>query len=404
MQGLLRSAAAFAPLTPRSPFSPLVATNEVRAELLRNFFPAGADYGMDLTDQSALPPRVVLEMRQLFPERFADNPFFSLENLIQSMYDVVVFHCVNTPLIQQHGNAAFRQVLRDAAGAAVIAALPQELHACAEADQRLLAGRDAAVQQLLTVQAGKSARAPLRAESDVIATDTTGVAPVASVQRESEYRRASLQGPQPLLQWDDRTRQLVNILFGALFAFGIAPSAIINRPPEGPEREMYGALLAHFGSEFTGDDVNVELQFAASAVCVGHMGTAIHAYLRRKLDSLFRAIALSLPFTLPNPIIQLSPFYLFPRDVRHTTAPWPISFSERPIEGRVPRQRWIEFIDRDFGATFRPFLTADEMPDVFGGRRDRIQGEANRCFFVHLGAALGLHPVWLQVINLRRTI
>ncbi len=401
MQGLLRSAAAFAPLTDsgRRQFSPLVATHEVRDELLRNFFPAGADGGMDLTVHSALPPRVVTEMRQLFPERTDDNPFFSLENLIQSMYDVVVFHCVNTPLIQQQGNAAFRQVLRDAAGAAVAAALPQELLDHAAADQRLLAGREAAVQQLLKVQAGKSARAPLRGASDVIVTDTTGREHVASVQRLSELRRAFDEGPQPLLQWDDHTRQLVNFLFGALFAFGYVPSAIINRPPEGADLELYGTLLTHFGREFTGDDVNAELQFAASAVCVEHVGAAIRAYLRRKLDALFRAIALSLPFVPPTPIIQLSP--LFPRDVHHNPTHWPISFMSAES---VPRQRWLEFIERDFGAIFRPFLTGDAMPDVCGFRRDRIQSEANRCFFVHLAAALGVHPVWLQVINLRRVM
>jgi hypothetical protein len=384
MQELLRSAAEFAPRRGEL-FSPLIITDEVRAELLRNFFPAGLESGMDLTNESELPQMVVREMRSLFPRRIAENPFFSLADLIESVYDVVASHCRYTQPIQEHGNARFRQILLRASGVAA-PSLPQELRDRAESDKRLLEDREDAVQRLLAVQVEKAGKAPLKAVSDALVTDATRVQHVVSVHAASDGRRE----PLPLLQWDDQTLQLFDFIFQDL------------RRPEGTELGIHVALRNHFGNDdFTRADVRAELEFAASAACVDYFGTAIHAYLRRKLDALFRATVLSFPFVGPNPIIPTGPGHLFPGGIVPQSTTWPISFTEPRVAGQVQQQRCLEFIERDFGASFCPFLAdGNNMPEIAGGKRQRMNDEVNRCFFVHLGAALGLHPVWLQVMNL----
>jgi hypothetical protein len=254
----------------------------------------------------------------------------------------------------------------------------------------MLEGREAAVQRLLAVQVGKANDAPLKGVADVVVTEATREQDVVDVHWASEERRAGNLGPVPLLHWDDQTRQLVDFIFRDL------SSSVNNRPPEG---DIYDALRTHFGKdEFTRAEVNTELEFAASAACLDSFGPAIFAYRRRKLDSLYRAIVMSFPFDVPNPIIPMDRSHLFPRGIDHTATSWPFSITEPPERGQ--RMRWLEFIERDFGASHRRFLAdGRNMPEMFGEERRRISDEGNRCFYVALGAALGLHPVWLQVMN-----
>ena len=83
-----------------------------------------------------------------------------------------------------------------------------------------------------------------------------------------------------------------------------------------------------------------------------------------------------------------------------------------PLEGNVfPRLGWIySFDEYDFGVKFRSDRRNSSMPDPNGIiRKNFLEGElfdqfqfdcvneTNRCFFLHLGFALGINPFALQV-------
>jgi hypothetical protein len=391
MQSLLEFANAFA--RPRLAYSHLVITEEVEAELLRNFF--GPGWGLvDLSVESPLPASWVNEIRRFFPQRCDQKQFFAVEDLMQCMYDIVACYCSKSKLIQQFGNAKFRQLLRQAF---ISATSKPQLVCCAEADSRLLAGGEDiindAAQQLTSVELDKSARAPL-VGSDILRSDLTTADAVSEFEMLSEVRRVYNEGPLPLLQWDEDTNGLVDSIIGELFASEDPANRTNSTSPQDADHELHAAFLAHFsGRAFSRDEVRAELQFASSAVCLSYLGGPIRAYLRRKLDSLYRGIAVSLPFVVPIPFPGLEQAPPFPADVASKVTRWPISFTS--AEGTT---HWLEFIQRNFYASFEPFLDRGEMPHVVGMYRERVATEHNRCFFIHLGAALGVHPVWLQVI------
>jgi hypothetical protein len=397
MQRLLEFANAFSRPGPRLAYSRLVITEEVEAELLRNFFPAGPGCGLvDLSVESPLPASWVNEIRRFFPQRCDQKQFFAVEDLMQCMYDVVACYCSKSELIQQFGNAKFRELLRQAF---ISATSKSQLMCCAEADSRLLTGGEIiindAAQQLTSVELDKSARAPL-VGGDAIGSTLTTADAVSEFEMLSEVRRVYNEGPLPLLQWDDDTDGLVDSIIGELFASGDPANHNDCTSPlaQHADHELHAAFLAHFsGRAFSRHEVRAELQFAASAVCLSYLGGPINAYLRRKLDSLYRGIAVSLPFLVPIPFPGLEQAPPFPADVASNVTRWHISFTS--AQGTT---HWLEFIQRNFHASFEPFLDRGEMPHVVGMYRERVATEHNRCFFIHLGAALGVHPVWLQVI------
>ncbi len=92
------------------------------------------------------------------------------------------------------------------------------------------------------------------------------------------------------------------------------------------------------------------------------------------------------------------------------------SFPDFKLLGRVPSRaieapytvrnasdgKCLEFTEVDLGMSFKPFFSEDFMPHCDGHQRARLMRcaameELNRCFFVHLGLALDLHPFALQV-------
>lgn len=319
---------------------------------------------------------------------------------MQCMYDVVACYCSKTDVIQQYGNAKFRQLLRQAF---ISASSKPQLMRCAEADGLLLAGGEsiieAAAQQLMRVELDKSARAPLSG-SDILGSDPNASKPttadaVSEFEMLSEVRRVYDEGPLPLLDWDENTNELVVSIIGELFPSEDSAPRTNTTSTQDADHELHAAFLAHFsGRAFSRDDVKAELQFASSAVCLSYLGRPIRAYLRRKLDSLFRGIAVSLPFVVPIPFPELEQAPPFPAHVASRVIRWPISFTS--AQGAT---HWLEFVERNFFASVEPFLDCGEMPHLVGMHRERVATEGNRCFFIHLGAALGVHPVWLQVMN-----
>ena len=410
MQSVLGYARAFArpprsrELQPSS-YSPAVISDAVRDELARNFFPRGGDGRMDLTPTSLLPMRLIQEIRDLFPER-SDQGFFTLDDMTQCMYDIVVTHCRRTDGIQQLGNASFRSMLRAAfeGAAGNTLPLPPELQACAEDDCRLLERGQGSIALLCALEADKSRHLlSHHGCSDALDSASTPVAAVTETQLLSMVQAAFKSGPLPLLEWDDGTTALVDYLFSGLFAFEDLPSRLISRqriqeassmqPSAAAALAAYDSLWTHFGADsFARDQVVAELKFASSGRCVDFLARPIGAYLRRKLNSLFRGIAANPPpaAPIPAPGPEWPPFPAHVQPSARTN--WPISFTQDGVRFE------LGFTQLDYGQFFTPFLSAGEMPHLAGRKRERISTEMNRCFFIHLGAALNIHPVWLQVI------
>lgn len=405
MQSLLSCARTFAP-PPRerqSAFSPAVITDAVRDELSRSFFPSGAGGRMDLTARSLLPSRLIREIRELFPER-SDKDFFTLDDMMESVYDLVVTHCLRTDGIRQLGNANFRSMLCSACEAAH--PLPPELQACVESDRRLLERGQGTIELLCTLETDKSRLRPSlppHQGSDELVSASTPVHAVNETQLLALVQAAYGSGPLSLLAWDHHTTAFVNHLFSGLFAFEDVPSRLISRcriqeassvnSSAVAALEIYGDLWTHFGADgFTRDQVITELQFASSGGCVDYLVRPIGAYLRRKLNSLCQGIMAPVaPIPAPAP----AGWPPFPAHVQpHARKDWPISFTT--LEGA---RFELGFSQLDYGQSFARFLSAGEMPQlaIGSGKRERICTERNRCFFIHLGAALNIHPVWLQV-------
>lgn len=62
----------------------------------------------------------------------------------------------------------------------------------------------------------------------------------------------------------------------------------------------------------------------------------------------------------------------------------------------------LQFTEVDLGMSFKPFFSEDVMPACDASTRARLMKSAaleelNRCFFIHLGSALDVHPFALQV-------
>lgn len=80
----------------------------------------------------------------------------------------------------------------------------------------------------------------------------------------------------------------------------------------------------------------------------------------------------------------------------------PASGKESPFRISKGSNTTLHFVEFDYGMSFKPFFS-DTSSACDAQRRDVLLGtsalrEANRCFFIHLGVALGLHPVALQAI------
>jgi len=93
------------------------------------------------------------------------------------------------------------------------------------------------------------------------------------------------------------------------------------------------------------------------------------------------------------------------------------SFAEFKLHGRVPLRahseqdytvrnalngKSLQFAEIDLGMSFKPFFSEDLFPSWGSDKRARLMQSAaleepNRCFFIHLGLALDLHPFALQV-------
>jgi hypothetical protein len=95
------------------------------------------------------------------------------------------------------------------------------------------------------------------------------------------------------------------------------------------------------------------------------------------------------------------------------------SFPEFKLHGKIPSRAFekdytlcnaskgscLEFTEVDLGMSFKPFFSEDLTPSLDAGRRARLMKSAaleelNRCFFIHLGLALDIHPFALQVLLL----
>jgi hypothetical protein len=402
MQDLLAFARAFA----RHPrhrqgqpsHSPAIIDDAVRDQLVGTFFPGGADDIMSLAPESQLPREFIQELRDLFPER-SEKQFFTLDDMMQSVYDVVVTHCLRTPGIQQLGNAGFRNMLRVAFRGTAESAMSPELLACAEDDRRLLGRAAATIDVLCNLEANKLRLSRRQGCSEAVEADTPKCA-VHETQLLSLVQAAYDSGPLPLLQWDERTEALVCYFFSPLFAFE-DPSRLISRQriqelvcfdPSGETvLALYDGFSAHFeDASLSRDQVLWELKFASSGKCIDLMTKPITAYLNRKLNSLCQPIAApAILAPVPGPV-SWPPF---PANVRpNFSNNWPISFTQDDIRYE------LDFTQLDYGQFFAPFLSQGEMSHLAGAKRERISTERNRCFFIHLGAALNINPVWLQVI------
>lgn len=92
------------------------------------------------------------------------------------------------------------------------------------------------------------------------------------------------------------------------------------------------------------------------------------------------------------------------------------SFPEFKLCGRLPSRavenkyvvrnsssgKCLEFVEVDVGMSFKPFFTDDLMPSWSIEQGTRLMKSAAleelyRCFFIHLGLALDVHPLALQV-------
>jgi hypothetical protein len=94
-----------------------------------------------------------------------------------------------------------------------------------------------------------------------------------------------------------------------------------------------------------------------------------------------------------------------------------VSFPEFKLHGKVPLRpnsekeytvrnalngKSLQFTEIDLGMSFKPFFSEDLFPSWGIEKRTRLGKSAaleelNRCFFIHLGLALDLHPFALQV-------
>jgi hypothetical protein len=92
------------------------------------------------------------------------------------------------------------------------------------------------------------------------------------------------------------------------------------------------------------------------------------------------------------------------------------SFPEFRVHGKMPSRalekqytlhhaskgKCLEFTEFDLGMSFKSFFSEDFMPSCDAEKRARLLksaalDELNRCFFIHLGLALDVHPFALQV-------
>jgi hypothetical protein len=405
MESLLRFACAFAlsPFDRHSlQYSPAVVTEEVRERLMQHFFPHGIHRSLDMTTHSPFPQRFVNEIRRLFLLIDEDIQSLSWNRMLQSMHAVVVAHCLTNQHIQFFGNAKFRLALCAAFNAEHNESFPQGLRDRAEADRNLLQHARDTIDVLCSAE--KLKRPLVRSEHDSIFTPGTREDEVVHSVMLSEFNMGN--GPLTLLEWDADTELLFDFVFGSLFAFANPPPVEnINRPSTAQnewqvEAETYDMLHAHFGGRSpTKDDVRCELKLASSGICVDYLGGPILSYLRRKIHGLCLASGTAGGGNLDGGFARQRPAHLqivppFPFQVLPQQTDWPISFTHYDI-GHV---HTIGFTQENYGASFHPFLARGEVPELVGAKRERIAREANRCFFIHLGAALDIHPVYLQVI------
>jgi hypothetical protein len=318
------------------------------------------------------------------------------------MYSLVVTHCLRTPQIQSLGNAKFRSILRSAFESSV-GGLPPDVQRCAAGDRVLLEGAVHAIETLCAVQEVDLARKPRQGTTDVVVTQNTPADEVRATVCAADARPRSA-GPLTLLEWDADTQSLVDSLFQPLFASENPPLGNINRPLAGQALPIYESLSLHFGDQaLTKAIVLDELQLASSGVCVEFLLKPLRCYLERKSQRLCSRILCFRPGGRRGVGggggLGLGGIPPFPVVAHPAPTSWPIEFDRSDIPDSVRRERnWrIEFNQVNFGVSFAPFLDAAELPGITGAKRHRIASETNRCFFIHLGAALNIHPVWLQV-------
>jgi hypothetical protein len=403
MESILRFARSFA-LAPfdrhNLQYSPVVLTEEVKARLSQHFFPHGIDHNLDLTSHSPYPERFIQEIRRLFLEIHEDIQSLHWNLMLQSMHAVVVAHCRSNPHIQSLGNSQFRLALCTVFNAESNAYLPQELRDCVESDRASLQHARDAVDILCSAEKMRQSRADF--DHDSLFSAGTRANEVAEMVMCSHYNIG--YGPLTLLEWDPHTEHLVEFLFAGLFAFADPqPVESINRPPTGQsewqaEVELYDMLLAHFGGQSpTKAEVYHELKLASSGICVDYLSGPILSYLRRKIHSLCLASGSQggAGFCRGGERHDRSDrIPIFPCHVQLWQTDWSITFKDL----QTMQLHSVNFTQENYGASFEPFLATGEMPDLTFGKRQRIAEEANRCLFIHLGAALNIHPVYLQVM------
>ena len=374
-----------------------VMSQQVLDELLETFFPNGKHEIVRLNPP--LPDTVIREMRDIFLQHLQRDhrDSFTWDDMLMSMYSLVVTHCRITPQIQILGNAKFRSMLCSAFESSVCG-LPHDVRACAARDRSLLESAARTIETLCTTQEVELSGKPRDATDDAFVTPHTPAHAVhAALAAVGQPRSA---GPAPLLIWDSDTQSLFDRLFEPLFASANPPpSGIISRPLAGQAMSMHESLSAHFGDQaLTRDTILHELKLASSGVCVEYLLKPLRCYLERKSQRLCsRIIRFRRPPPPPFPGIPPFPDV----DPPVPTIEWPIKFdrSDLPDSVRQTRKWSTDFNEVNFGASFRPFLDASELPDITGSKHGRIAAEHNRCFFIHLGAALNIHPVWLQVTS-----
>lgn len=391
------------------PVPPVVISQQVRDDLLETFFQNGEGEVVRLNPPTPLPDRVIAELLDLFlpqlPHWVSDPDLektLSWEDFLMGMYSLVVTHCLRTPQIQSLGNAKFRSILRSAFESSV-GGLPPDVQRCAAGDRVLLEGAVHAIETLCAVQEVDLARKPRQGTTDVVVTQNTPADEVRATVCAADARPRSA-GPLTLLEWDADTQSLVDSLFQPLFASENPPLGNINRPLAGQALPIYESLSLHFGDQaLTKAIVLDELQLASSGVCVEFLLKPLRCYLERKSQRLCSRILCFRPGGRRGVGggggLGLGGIPPFPVVAHPAPTSWPIEFDRSDIPDSVRRERnWrIEFNQVNFGVSFAPFLDAAELPGITGAKRHRIASETNRCFFIHLGAALNIHPVWLQV-------
>ena len=392
------------------PVPSAVISQQVRDDLLETFFPnvhQGEGEVVRLNPPTHLPQKVIEELRDLFlPQWHQQHDLpeaLSWEDLLMGMYSLVVTHCLRTPQIQSLGNAKFRSILRSAFESSV-GGLPPDVQRCAAGDRLLLEGAVHAIQTLCAIQEEELAGKPRHGVTDALITPNTAADEVRAAVCAADARPRSA-GPLTLLEWDANTQSLVDSLFQPLFASeNPPPLGNINRPLAGQALPIYESLSLHFGDQaLTKAIVLGELQLASSGVCVEFLCKPLRCFLERKSQRLCSRILRFRPGGRRGVGggggLGLGGIPPFPVIAHPAPTSWPIEFDRSDIPDSVRRQRrWrIEFNQVNFGVSFAPFLDAAELPDITGAKRHRIASETNRCFFIHLGAALNIHPVWLQV-------